>query len=271
MLEKDAIQALLDTGAAAAAGRSIGHDDGRTSFVVPNGYTVETIEPLERKLARIGQGVVVHDVLSFTSYANAFKDAGSRLFAEPSFLAQCGVAHISAALDYHDVGKPSPVKHTAVYNPRFSDQWKLWHGACAKPLEQAEFAEFIEENRVDITEPLAAQLLDVVRTFKANRKVSFDSVTYQPNGDVRLGYEDRTEQAGTSGSLPEKLTLGIPVYFRGDLYAVPVWVRYKVGSGAVKFQIKMDRSDLIEAAAFEAVVAKIAADTALPIHLGRYR
>jgi len=271
MIDQTVIDTIFAKGVAAAGLQPFEQADGRKTFLVPGGYRTETVEPLERNLSRIGQVVIVHDVASLTGYVNKFKDGGSRLFAEPSFLAGGGVSHVTAAIDYHDTGKPSPVKHVAVYNPRFSDQWELWHAACAKPMEQAEFAEFIEENRADISEPAAAQLLDVVRTFKANRKVSFDSVTYQPNGDVKLGYEDRTEQTGSSGSLPEKLTLGIPVYFRDQLYAVPVWVRYKVGSGAVKFQLKMDRSDLIEAAAFETVVAKIAEDTALPVHLGRYR
>jgi uncharacterized protein YfdQ (DUF2303 family) len=271
MLSEQAITKISDLGIAASdqSNNLIEHENGMKSFIIPEGFRVELIKPIELKLSRITQSVILHDGASLIDYVNTFKGAGSRVFAEPSFLAASRTAHISALVDYHVVDQPSHVTHTAVYHPRFSDQWMLWHKACAEPMDQAAFAEFIEENRADIREPLAAQLLDIVRTFKASRKVAFDSVVYQPNGDVSLGYEDKTVQTGTSGTLPEKLKLGIPVYFRGDLYEVPVWVRYRVGDGKVKFQLKMDRSDLIEAQAFDAVVASVATGTALPIHLGR--
>jgi hypothetical protein len=78
-----------------------------------------------------------------------------------------------------------------------------------------------------------------------------------------------TRKKGSSGPLPEVMTLGIPVYFRGTAYAVPVLVRYRLGSGAVQFQLKMDRADIIEDAAFGELTARIGAATGIAPYLGR--
>jgi uncharacterized protein YfdQ (DUF2303 family) len=263
----DNLRTALDAGASAAPS----HDtpDGGKIIVVPQGYRAEKVPPLEPKLPRIRQGVTLHDRDSFTAYVNRFKQGeATRLFAEPGFLAS-GAARVVAVIDYHLNSQADHGAHTATYSPRYSDQWQRWQKACAQPMKQAEFAEFIEEVRADIVEPDAAKLLDIVRTFKASKKVEFDSVVYQPNGDVKLVYDERTEQKGSSGLLPEQMKLGIPVYFRGSAYAVPVLVRYRVSNGAVAFSLKVDRADVIEDTAFSELTKAIGEATGIDCYLGR--
>lgn len=252
----------------AGAAKAPAHDtpDGGKLVIVPQGYRTEHIDPAMPP--RIKQAVTLHDRDSFIAYVNRFKTPDTRIFAEPGFLAS-GQAKIVAVIDYHGAAKADHGGHSATYAPRYSDQWNRWRNACAQPMRQAEFAEFVEEVRGDIVNPEAAKLLDIVRTFKASKRVEFDSVTYQPNGDVKLGYEERTEQKGTSGALPETMEIGIPVYFRGTAYKVPVLVRYKVGQGAVAFQLKLDRADIIEDAAFGELTKAIGEATSIDPYLGR--
>lgn len=246
------------------------HDtpDGGKALVVPSNYRVERINPVEPPLMRIKQVVTMHDRDSLIAYLTRFKTNNTQIFAEPGFLAN-GQAQISAVIDYHAPATPDRLAHAANYLPRYSEQWQRWVSACRAPMKQAAFAEFVEECRGDIAEPEAAKLLDIVRTFKASKKVEFDSVVYQPNGDVRLGYDERTEQKGSSGILPEMMKLGIPVYFRGTVYAVPVYVRFRVSDGAVQFQLKMDRADVIEDAAFGELTGAISEATGIGVYLGR--
>lgn len=264
------VSETLQTALNAIAARAPSHatPDGGFLVVVPDGYTTERVAPIEPPLPRIKQAVSLHDRDSFVSYVERYKSEATRLFAEPGFLAN-GSAHVVAVFDYHLPNAPDRCQHTATYTPRYSDQWKRWQSACVKPMAQAEFAEFIEEVRADIAEPEAAKLLDIVRTFKASKRVEFDSVTYQANGDVTLSYDEKTQQRGVSGALPEKMKLGIPVYFRGAVYAVPVFIRYRVATGAVHFQLKMDRADIIEDAAFNALTAEIKDTLAVDVYLGR--
>jgi len=258
----------VETAINAVASRAPAHEapDGRKVVFVPEGYMPVEYPPAMPP--RIIQNVTLHDRDSLVAYVNRFKSAATRLFAEPGFLAG-GQAKIVAVIDYHEASKADHGEHVATYAPRYSDQWQRWHKACAAPMKQAEFAEFIEEVRADIVEPNAANLLDIVRTFKASKRVEFDSVAYQPNGDVKLVYDERTEQKGSSGVLPETMKLGIPVYFRGQPYAVPVLVRYRVGQGAVGFQLKMDRSDIIEDAAFNELAKAVGEATGIDFYLGR--
>lgn len=260
----------LQTALAAGAAKAPSHDapDGGKIIIVPKDYRAERVAPLEPPLTRIHQAVTLHDRDSFVAYVNRYKSEATRIFAEPGFLAG-GVAKVVAVLDYHVPGKPDYSAHVATYAPRYSDQWQRWQKACAQPLRQAEFAEFVEEVRADIVEPDAARLLDIVRTFKASKKVDFDSVVYQPNGDVKLAYDEKTEQKGSSGVLPEQMKLGIPVYFRGSAYAVPVLVRYRVGNGAVAFSLKIDRADIIEDTAFSELTKMINEATLIDCYLGR--
>ena len=243
--------------------------DGGQIIIVPDGYSAERVAPLEAPLPRIRQAVTMHDRDSFTAYVNRFKQGeATRIFAEPGFLAN-GQAKVVAVLDYHLNSAADYGVHTATYMPRYSEQWQRWQKACAAPLKQSEFAEFVEEVRSDIVAPDAANLLDIVRTFKASKRVDFDSIVYQPNGDVRLGYEERTEQKGTSGTLPEQMTIGIPVYFRGSPYKVSVLVRYRVGGGSVQFALKIDRADVVEDTAFTELTAAISEATGIDVYLGR--
>jgi len=266
----DTTAQTLETALNIVATRAPSHDtpDGGKLVIVPDGYRTERIGPLEPPLPRIRQAVTLHDKDSFVAYVKRYQSSATRIFAEPGFLSG-GQAHVTAVFDYHEKDNAAYGVHSAKYCPRYSDQWNRWQKACSQPMKQAEFAEFIEEVRADIREPEAAKLLDVVRTFKASKRVEFDSVVYQSNGDVKLVYDERTQQTGASGALPEMMKLGIPVYFRGEAYAVPVFVRYKVGGGAVAFQIKPDRSDLIEDAAFTELAAKIGEAVGIDVYLGR--
>lgn len=258
----------LETALQTVASRAPAHElpDGGKLVIVPQGYRAERVEPAMP--ARIRQSVTMHDRDSFVAYVNRFKTNATQVFAEPGFLAG-GQAKVVGVLDYHEPDKADHGQHVASYAPRYSEQWTRWVKACSAPFKQAAFAEFIEEVRGDIVEPDAARLLDIVRTFKASKRVEFDSVTYQPNGDVKLGYEERTEQKGSSGVLPEQMKLGIPVYFKGAPYAVHVFVRYRVEAGAVVFALKIDRAEIIEEAAFTELTAAVQEATGIGVYLGR--
>jgi uncharacterized protein YfdQ (DUF2303 family) len=248
--------------------------DGGQSVIVPEGFREVVIPAAEPVLTRIRQAVTMHDMDSFTAYVNRYKSDATRVFAEPGFL-NGGVARMIATFDYHQpqteggAAVPEYCAHTATYAPRYSEAWTRWHAIAKAPLKQAEFAEFIEEARADINEPSAATLIDIVRTFKASKRTEFDSVVYQPNGDVRLTYDEKTEQKGQSGALPEQMQLGIPVYYRGEPFAVPVFLRFKVGSGTVQFALKIDRADRIEDEAFAGLIAKFKEITGIEVYLGR--
>jgi len=245
--------------------------NGRVGMLVPNTHELQIIrdDVYELPLKRIDQRVSLHDRDSFIAYVNRYKSTKTRIFAEAGFLRSDGKARVIAVFDYHlNSDEPQRWKHVATYSPRYSDTWERWETLCENPIKQAELAEIIEENRVDIVDPSAASLLDIIKTFKASRKVEFNSLTYQPDGGVILNYSEQANASGQSTVMPEKIQVGMPVYFRGTKYAVDVWVRYRVGGGGVTFQLKRDRPDVIEDEAFDELTVAITTGTEIEVYSG---
>lgn len=241
--------------------------DGGLGIVLPDGYSVERIAPLEKPLPRIRQSVTFNDAESFVAYVNRYKDERTRIFSLPGHLSTTKSAAFTALLDYHKAGTAEHVAHIARFAPPYSEQWTRWTKAI--DMGQPAFAEFIEENRKDIVKPEAASLLDIVSKFRAKKTSEYDAVVYQQNGDLTLSYSEKTEHAG-KGSIvvPQQLELGIPVFFKGAAYSVPVFLRYKLREAVLTFQIKVDRADYIEQAAFDEISKKIADETKIEVYLG---
>lgn len=265
-LSPDTIDKIFEKGAANAP--TIERPDGGKEVLLPDGYTAHTIPPLEKPLTRIRQGVSFYDCVSFVEYVNRFKNDNSRIFALPGHLSGDNKASLTAILDYHKPGSPDHGAHVVRYIPKYSEPWKRW--TTAPPMEQGDFAEFIEENRADIRSPEAAVLLDIVSKFKATKKVDYDSVMHQPNGDILIGWSEKTEVQGsrTGVNVPTELVLGLPVFFKGDLYQLVMLMRYKLNNGKVAFRIKPDRHEYVEQAAFDEITKAIAEQTSITPYLG---
>ena len=244
--------------------------DGITHIPLPKGWEVNQIRPQNLNLDHIRQRVTVYDEASFIAYLKEYQKPTTRVFGFPGFMAQSGgQPMIKAVIDYHGKDVPERCDHSVVFQPRYSDYWRRWiMGVCMRALSQAEFVEHIEENRNDVADPTAARMLDIINNFKASKKSEFTSIIRLSNGDVTLVHDEKTEQQGSSGPVPEVMSLGIPVFFNGPRYAVPLWIRFRIGGGAVKFQLKAESADRIEASAFEDITKRITEATGIPVYLG---
>lgn len=263
-----ALKAAFDIGCnlRQEAGVQTPRPDGTVVLTVPDNTRDVLIPPLKPLLARAV--LTMHDLASFTSYVNRFKSEATRIFASVP-ADQKLVPTLTAILDYHHPAQAENWLHRVTYQPRWSEQWQRWAQTLnGSVLKQVEFAELIEEARRDIHHPDAAVLLDVVRAFKAAKKVEFDSLVYQANGSVKLEYSEQVEQKGSSGSLPEVLKLGIPVFFRGTPFQVDCLVRYRLTGGSVHFNLKIDRPDVIIDEAFADMVKFAQSETDVEVYIG---
>lgn len=264
-VSKDVLQEIFDKGQAATA--TIDTPDGGKLAILPNDYRAHVIAPEEKRLLRIRQSPGFYDLASFNGYIDRYKGDGTRIFAVPGHIADSGEGSVRAIFDYHKPGTPDYAAHQAAYVPRYSEEWVRW--TKARPMHQAEFAEFIEENRRDIREPDAALLLDIVTKFKATKKSDYDSLVHQPDGSVMVAYSDKVQQAGPGVAVPTELRLGIPVFFKGTVYEVPVFMRYRLAEGKLTFVVKVDRADYIEQAAFDEITKAVSEATGIEVYLGK--
>ncbi len=245
--------------------------NGALGFLVPEGFELEQVMPPDPPVSSIvRQNVVLYEIDSFIDYVNRFKVSGAtRIFAAPGHL-NSGQATIRAVLDYHEsASKPGYNRHQAVFNPPYSDEWARWETLERKPMKQAEWAEMIEENRKDIRDPDGASLLELIRKFKASKVQSYEAVAYQNDGSMAISWQDKTTGVPGVIPVPEQIVLGIPVFYKGSPYRVDVFMRYRLSEGVLLFNIKRDRPDIIEDAAFTEITSNIAAKTDIPIYLGK--
>jgi uncharacterized protein YfdQ (DUF2303 family) len=250
--------------------------DGGLEILVPEGWGTHTIPSLDPALLRVRQQVTMVEAASFITYVNRFKTSNSIVFGLAGHQSKDNLASFTAVLDYHheassnNAPKPEHAAHVAIYKPAYSKAWSTWLSVGVKT--QQEFGEFLEENRADVRDPLAAALIDLVNNLKLSKKVDYDSVVNRPNGDILLAFSEKTEQEGSRGNpmgVPKEIKLGLPVYFGGAQYAMTMLMRYRLNAGKVHFQLKADRPDDIEQDAFNELVGGVSEGTQLPVLMGR--
>ena len=223
--------------------------------------------PDGRRPERINQHPKFQDQASFTAYINTYKDDRTRVLADVnanSFL---------ALIDYHGAGSdrlPEFVSHRAGFTLSLSEQWKLWMAQNDKLIPQAEFAEFLEDNRADIVDPDSATLLEIAKDLQAKSDVNFSSKVNSSNGAAVLQFEETIKTTVTTGriEMPESFTIRIPVFYGEAAVEIPARLRFRISDGKLKFQYKLYRPVEVKQHAFDVARQEIADETELQVLLG---
>jgi len=164
--------------------------------------------------------------------------------------------------------------HRAVFTASFTPEFTNWlnHNGPSKAKTQTEFAEFIEDNLADITEPAAHQLLEVATTIQAKTDISFSSAKRLDNGQVQLGYTETIDaRAGANGalSIPREFALGLRIFKNGDGYRLTARLKYRLGNGNVKFWYELNRPERTIEDAFAGYVDKVRETTGYRVLIGQ--
>lgn len=249
------------------------------TYVVPDGYSVEVIDPEQyqptpaRKRGTVG----FTDSLSFRSYVNTHMGTGTTLWAD----AKAGT--LSAVLDDHQpedteagsTGVAGWGQHRATLNLEVTDDWALWTGYNGKAMSQAQFAEFVEDAAPCIRQPSAADMLEIAQSFKANTKVRFESGRRIASGETQLTYvEDTTATAGKRGQLevPELITLAVQPWTSCDAaYEMTARLRYRINNGDLVLFYKLVRPDDVLRMAFADVLRDVESELDIVAYHGTPR
>jgi len=161
--------------------------------------------------------------------------------------------------------------HRAVFSAEFTPEFKKWLDNSSKAMGQTEFAEFIEDNMADITEPQASVLLEMATTIQAKTDINFSSAKRLDNGQVQLQYTEAiSATAGANGgmAIPRQFTLGVRIFKNGEGYKLHARLKYRLNSGQVKFWYELDRPERSIEDAFAGYVAKLTTDSGYRVLLG---
>ena len=254
------LKAVLDAGAALGEPKTVGVGQ---YAVVPEGWAVEDLDGYLEKPRRAEADVTAKSAETFSAYVLRFKTAAAAIFADQQAFKIIGI------IDYHTPEAPGFRRHRVSYAAPRSLEWTTWRTSSGKKMSQADFAQFIEDNVVDIRSPAGADVLEVARGLQAKKSVSFASAIRLSDGSQEFTYNE-TVQGTAKGKLkvPEEFVLGIPVFFGGELYEVTARLRYRINEGQLALWYEMYRPEHIEKDAFEAVCKGINENTAIDIWQG---
>ncbi len=257
----EALKLILETGQSLAKPKVVTSKDGVEWIMKPDG-TLAIINPKEHTFlaerpVRIEQAVGVRDAASFLAYHALYSDDNSRAFANRDN------SSVHCVLDYHESEdkKARHGKHALTLVLRHTEEWQKWTKSNGRQMEQAEFAEFIEDNAPDVVEPSAATMLEMATTLQAKTDVDFKSAVNLQSGEVQLRYEENISGKFGKGEtqIPKSFKISIPVYDGQDPVQIDARIRFRNRGGKLTFWYQLLYVDRWKRDAFNAVVKEIAA------------
>lgn len=216
MISKEAIDLLLATGR--GQNQVMENLSGEPFFIAPSG------EPKGLKgffpPRRIEQRVKLLDAGSFIDYVNRFKTLDSLIFSD---VTEQG-ATLTAVIDYHtpekEGGVPDWCRHIATFTTMQTPEWKAWLAGNRKPMEQVEFATWLEDNlhlfvvpKDKVTGqdlpgyPTPAELLELVRSLHGHQNARFNTALRLDNGAYSVAYDEDVSVKGTMSTRSEAMEL----------------------------------------------------------------
>lgn len=234
---------------------------------------------------------------SFIEQTNAFKGESSRIFATAGDLAASKMPSVTAVVNYNGLGydaEPEFGDHRFTFNPPLSDEWKRWLGQNGTKMQQAEFAEFLEDSVVDMLPPPdlrkatggvdeAVRMLvtaggvfggpaDILTLAKGlNIRVAVDTMeaVTLSSGEVEFRYgEKHTDDRGKPLRVPTLFQIAIPIFKDGPRYNLFARLRYRLIERRVTWWFTLFRPEVRFDLAFDEMIEKVKAETALPVLIG---
>lgn len=236
---------------------------------------------------------VMKTVDSFIAHTNRFKDADSLVLADndrhdPS---------LTTMIDYHKKtfnGDPRFGRHSVHYQFPLSDEWKKWSNINDQKMSVNDFAEFLEDNIGDIEAPIdkgdkktddpldkilervggllagPQKLMELAKGLKVNVSEKVHQAQTLASGESQLQFShEHQDEKGAPIKVPNMFLINIPVFNSGDVFRIPVRLRYRLRSGEITWHFKLYRTDQTFDAAFEDICEKVKKETKLPLHIGR--
>jgi uncharacterized protein YfdQ (DUF2303 family) len=254
-ISKSAIEQLGALTVAAANVRSIG--DAHFLILPPDYKHVDVTKAIEGALPdphRKSGTVVLSDLSSFMQFV---VDQGAidecYIYAHPDSRTLVAVLN---DFGQGNGGLPGWRDFRVSYTAELSREFASWFKNDRKPMDQEEFAVFLEDNVADISDPSGETMLQVALTLQAKTEVAFSSHRRLDNGQVQLTYSETIDARAGAGDImiPREFSLGLRLFKNGDGYKVRARLKYRLGGGKVKFWYELDRVENAIEDAFKAYV-----------------
>lgn len=236
---------------------------GETPFItLPEESRVEGLEHfLPRPTRRCGI-VNVQDQAGFLALFKRYRNE-----QETVIYADREEAIFKAVFNDHSNDSTGWRDHVCRYACPKSNEWQVWMGNDGVKMSQEQFAHFIEQNLVDIVEPVSAEMLEISRSLIAKKSASFSSAIRLSDGSHQFSYDEDIKGSTKSGNLavPETFKIGIPVFLNGTGYAIEARLRYRIKEQSLEMWYELIRPHDVFEDAFNAIHAEISKETGMEL------
>lgn len=266
---EDSSAAVAALATVAAKGVPLTRGQAR-GFLVPDGYTVETVDlPHPPDPRRIIGTVDLDTHGALADYVNEHDDAGhARVYAD------LGRLRLVSVINDDCDGIPDWRDHRAVVDLQPTPEWTAWTGADGKLVDQLQFSEFLEQHAHEIISPDAATMIDVARTFQAHRDVSFRQAVRPQDGTIQVQFDETSEGRAGRGAIdvPDTFIVRAAPFYGADEVEITARFRWRLdGAGGLRVGFALLHVDRIRRHAFDRVIddldALLASDR--EVRLGR--
>lgn len=247
---------------------------GRVHVLVPEGFSRETIEPVDRALPEdIIQAVEVDTSESLIKYVELFRETDTRLFVSRTVPSMTAVFNYHSASDAPEKMSNAPryCSHKVVWKLPASLQYRRWSELARYQHSQTKILEFFEENGEDVINPSGAQMFEMLGKVSSRKKTEFISGFRLSDGSVEVAFKEEGE--ATAGikreNLPSEFNIGIPIFVDGPTYEVRVMLRYRIDEGKLAFQVVLHRIEILVDDAIKDEVSRIESATSLEAIFGK--
>lgn len=205
---------------------------------------------------------------------------------------------LTTVVDYHrlngaapeggavEVGAAENLRHRIVYPFPLSEEWKAWIKMNGEPMEQGEFAAFLEDRIAELSSPTDFERVELERQFGTTLatpadliqlarglQVNVDSVVKSAvtlqTGEGQLQWEESHKDAsGKPLKVPGLFMLQIAPFFMGDLARIPARLRYRVSGSRVRWTIQIWRPEFFVTERVRNDLLLVANRTGLPVFEG---
>lgn len=130
-------------------------------------------------------------------------------------------------------------------------EWQVWTGYNQKPMSQAEFALFLENNADMFKEPSGADLLELVQTLEGKSNATIKSAVRLPNGQLNVSISEEITLRGVTSNqdatmeLPTILKVNLMPFHGTGIYDLVARLRYRVGDRKLTFWYETVNAHLV--------------------------
>ena len=252
----DNLQAVIDAARAGAETKTL-HEDGHVMVVYVPGHgdhpgrtevvTKATLEPY-----RATGAVAVFDAVSLSTLIAVNSYAHTTVYVDRNPTKPA----IVAVLNDHGRDGPGWRDHRVSIQFRKTPQWEKWSAIDGKFLSQMEFANFVEDNLLDIVTPAPADMLEISQHLEVIRTTSFKSSSRPKSGLVKFRNES-DDTTAENVTIPDALVLELAPFVGSPKSLITARFRYRIEGGGLKLGVKLQRIEEVVAEVMDAIVAAI--------------